>query len=105
MLWHPQIHSYDASLDGFGIVVAPLEPGKAAEVGRVRERMRFKDHRYRGKNPRITSELSMFGEFDLPFEDLFLNELSDSRILDMGKRAGFCEVPAAANEDLTWDVV
>ena len=47
----------------------------------------------------------MLGEFDLHFDDIFLNELSDSRILDMGKRAGFCEVPAEANEDLSWDVV
>ena len=57
--WYPRVHSYDASLDGFGVVAAPLRAEKVAEVGRVRERMRFKDHRYKGKNPRLTSELSM----------------------------------------------
>ena len=97
--WAADIHAYDASLHGFGVVSAPADVHDIGEVGRVRERFRFAGgghHKPREGSDQRVLECSLDAE---------VAGLSEHDALQTGSAASFSEVPAKLVEERTWTTV
>ena len=93
--WSSNVHCYDASLSGFGVVASRWPIDQVTKHGRLRERARF-----RGLLSKVNGDNT---------EDNLMNVASrcrgDAFLECLGITAGFDEISDAALNDNTWTVV